>query len=183
MVVKIVAPEDYLMHHGIKGQQWGQRRWQNEDGSLTPAGREHYGYKGNKYDRYEQKVRSRIEGKAEATYAERKKINPNLTKNENRSRVASVEIQDENRKMARNKLISSGLGIAGWLGGVAGTVLTGNPAFFGITVGSIVGSAGYNMGSAYCDSKREIRLNDIANDYNLREVGDAKNSDNFRKIR
>lgn len=36
--------EPYLMHHGIKGQKWGKRRWQNEDGSLTPAGREHYGY-------------------------------------------------------------------------------------------------------------------------------------------
>ena len=28
----------YLAHHGIKGQKWGIRRFQNEDGSLTPAG-------------------------------------------------------------------------------------------------------------------------------------------------
>lgn len=33
-----------LYHHGVKGQKWGERRWQNEDGSLTPAGYEHYGY-------------------------------------------------------------------------------------------------------------------------------------------
>lgn len=33
----------YLMHHGVEGQKWGIRRWQNEDGSLTPEGREHYG--------------------------------------------------------------------------------------------------------------------------------------------
>lgn len=33
----------YLEHHGIKGMSWGQRRWQNPDGSLTAAGREHYG--------------------------------------------------------------------------------------------------------------------------------------------
>lgn len=37
------AIDDYLEHHGIKGMKWGQRRWQNEDGSLTAAGREHYG--------------------------------------------------------------------------------------------------------------------------------------------
>lgn len=31
---------DYLAHHGIKGQKWGIRRFQNEDGSYTAAGRE-----------------------------------------------------------------------------------------------------------------------------------------------
>lgn len=33
---------DELYHHGIKGQKWGRRRFQNEDGSLTPAGKERY---------------------------------------------------------------------------------------------------------------------------------------------
>ena len=31
-----------LYHHGIKGQKWGIRRFQNKDGSLTPAGRKRY---------------------------------------------------------------------------------------------------------------------------------------------
>lgn len=29
-------------HHGIKGQKWGVRRFQNKDGSLTPAGKKRY---------------------------------------------------------------------------------------------------------------------------------------------
>jgi hypothetical protein len=31
-----------LYHHGIKGQKWGRRRYQNADGSLTPAGKKRY---------------------------------------------------------------------------------------------------------------------------------------------
>lgn len=33
--------EVYLQHHGIKGQRWGVRRFQNEDGTLTEAGKRH----------------------------------------------------------------------------------------------------------------------------------------------
>jgi hypothetical protein len=37
--------ESYLAHHGIKGQKWGVRRYRNEDGTLTDAGKERYAYK------------------------------------------------------------------------------------------------------------------------------------------
>ena len=33
---------DFLCHHGIKGQKWGERRFQNEDGTLTPEGKQRY---------------------------------------------------------------------------------------------------------------------------------------------
>lgn len=34
--------DDYLSHHGILGQKWGVRRYQNADGSLTNAGKRRY---------------------------------------------------------------------------------------------------------------------------------------------
>lgn len=40
--VRPTGASDSLIHYGIKGQQWGIRRFQNEDGSLTEEGKERY---------------------------------------------------------------------------------------------------------------------------------------------
>lgn len=39
---------NYLAHHGILGQKWGIRRYQNTDGSLTDAGKKRYGIEGSR---------------------------------------------------------------------------------------------------------------------------------------
>ena len=38
----VCTRQNELTHHGIKGQKWGVRRFQNKDGSLTPAGKKRY---------------------------------------------------------------------------------------------------------------------------------------------
>lgn len=56
---------DYLEHHGTKGMKWGVRRYQNEDGTYTDAGRTRYGkqaarkyYKINRLQRKQEKTNS-----------------------------------------------------------------------------------------------------------------------------
>ena len=39
--------DSVIEHHGIKGQKWGVRRYQNPDGTLTPEGRKRLGYRNN----------------------------------------------------------------------------------------------------------------------------------------
>ena len=51
-----------LYHHGIKGQKWGIRRYQNEDGSLTAEGKARYGTVENM--KYERKRSAQAKGRA-----------------------------------------------------------------------------------------------------------------------
>lgn len=41
---------DHLEHHGIKGQKWGVRRFENKNGTLTTAGKMRYGEKSDAYN-------------------------------------------------------------------------------------------------------------------------------------
>lgn len=38
----VITSNGELYHHGVKGMKWGVRRYQNTDGSLTPAGKRRY---------------------------------------------------------------------------------------------------------------------------------------------
>ena len=52
--------DDELYHHGIQGQRWGFRRFQNEDGSWTPEGRERYGEGGARSKSDVQKYKAKV---------------------------------------------------------------------------------------------------------------------------
>ena len=104
--------EDYLMHHGIKGMKWGVRRYQNPDGSLTPAGEKRYGTidnfnKANKHS-----------GDSASNAAEKKSDDP-VTKT---SSVTNKKIKDINRAESKlGKEIAGRIRVNKELVAIAGT--------------------------------------------------------------
>ena len=64
---------NYIEHHGIKGQKWYVRRFQNEDGSLTALGRARLGYSARKEAKRSQKLKQRL-------LSNPKKLSKNLDK-------------------------------------------------------------------------------------------------------
>ena len=88
-----------LYHHGILGQRWGIRRYQNEDGTLTEAGRRHLEKEDEKwakknYNKITKQVRGEINGelneyanellKDKSSYTSRGKLSLSAINNYNR---------------------------------------------------------------------------------------------------
>ncbi len=84
----------YLAHHGIKGQHWGVRRFENENGTLTPAGKKRYETIDGKY----QKVKA-AKAKAKESYKE-------FNKDFNKAYFASQRLNiTKKRKAERDALV------------------------------------------------------------------------------
>lgn len=81
-----------LYHHGIKDMKWGIRRFQNKDGSLTPAGRSRYG----------EKFKNAVKNKVNDKLAERRRKKQNEKELRERAKPArSLTTEELNRRIER----------------------------------------------------------------------------------
>lgn len=96
MSYELIGYSDYLEHYGIKGQKWGVRRFQNEDGTLTAAGKEHYGLSnggsGNE----------KLAGRYAREAKKLKKLSDKADVNIQRSRAEKLEKQSKTAKRVGN---------------------------------------------------------------------------------
>lgn len=95
-----MTTEEFLEHHGIKGQKWGIRRFQNPDGSLTNAGRKRYGDSSGGEKSSSAPKRS-IFGrrKSSSSSSESSKSEESKTKKKNLSDMSDDEIQSAINRM------------------------------------------------------------------------------------
>lgn len=81
---------NYLSHHGILGQRWGIRRFQNKDGSLTAAGRKRAAKLEAKYEK--------VTGKkdiSEKNYSKSKVSVDKMTDQELRDAIARKQLENQ----------------------------------------------------------------------------------------
>ncbi len=95
-----------LKHYGIKGQKWGRRRFQNKDGSLTPAGVQRYGTQSNFEAKYDADVRANLNAAKKVSDGGRELARSSKERDAERSRkqqkMADKAVEEAVRERARS---------------------------------------------------------------------------------
>ena len=95
----ITKSDCYVSHSGIQGMKWGIRRYQNEDGTLTPEGRIRYGKQAAKsYFKQDMLKRKQERTKSFKTY---RKLDHKIRKAEERESFKEGKLSNEDKRHGR----------------------------------------------------------------------------------
>lgn len=105
--------ENELMHWGIKGMKWGVRRYQNKDGSLTPAGRKRYAQEMAKLKEEEKIAKNKLRTQAKLNKLEDKRKEVEALKSgkplpkttQNTSKPSVKDMSDEELRRVVNRMM------------------------------------------------------------------------------
>ena len=97
----VVFLGDSISHHGIRGQKWGVRRFQNEDGSYTAAGKRRRGIGSDKRAKLNDKYSRLWNDYINRTNAEAFSIKQKYKDARSEYRKASKELGDRSNKEAK----------------------------------------------------------------------------------
>lgn len=84
-----------LQHWGIKGMKWGVRRYQNKDGSLTPAGKQRYSEGGDS---------SSTTSSSSSSSSPRRKSVSEMTDDELKAAVQRLNLEQQYRNLNPQKV-------------------------------------------------------------------------------
>lgn len=105
--------ENELMHWGIKGMKWGVRRYQNKDGSLTPAGKKRYDKEMAKLKEEEKIAKNKLKTQAKLNKLDEKRKEvealksgkPIAKKTQQSSRPSVKDMSDDELRRTVNRLL------------------------------------------------------------------------------
>lgn len=112
---------DVLIHYGIKGQKWGIRRYQNEDGTLTSAGKKRAARQEMKAARKEEKAAIKAEKKDREQAAKNRR---SLSNDELASRVKRLEQEKKLKQLTAEDVAPGRTAVLNFLKTTGGRVLT-----------------------------------------------------------
>lgn len=123
--VVVLYNDNELQHFGVKGMKWGVRRYENKDGSLTPAGRKRYNDDGTKKTHKQKKAyKAEVkDAKKQAKKDEKQAKKDNYTKGQVRTRAVLKAVGTYAiTQSGAAKLAVNGQGPAGVALGAIGTI-------------------------------------------------------------
>lgn len=101
---KYIPETGMLAHHGILGQKWGVRRYQNPDGTLTAAGRRRLERADKKWvKKNEKKIYNETYKKSRREMNDfiRNELNPNIRKYNKNRKISAAYANAYSRKLAQ----------------------------------------------------------------------------------